>query len=79
MSEAFHERPQELTVELSEKPLGDMTTDEQIAWYLKYMKTVDDENVMMLSGMPIEIHDDPEAFADFVTGKQREMKERKSV
>jgi hypothetical protein len=57
--------------ELADKPLGDMSQDEYVAWYLEYMKTVPEENVMMMSGLPIEIEEDPKAFYDFVTAIQQ--------
>lgn len=55
---------------LVQKPLEEMTIEERLAWYMEYMKTVDEDNVMMVSGMPIEVTDDPQAFADFVASYQ---------
>lgn len=57
--------------ELADKPLDEMTQDEYVAWYLEYMKSVPEENIMMVSGLPLEIEDDPHAFYDFVTAFQQ--------
>ena len=57
--------------ELVDKPLDEMSQDEYVAWYLEYMKSVPEENVMLVSGLPLEIEDDPKAFYDFVTAFQQ--------
>lgn len=53
--------------ELVDKPIPEMSQDEYVAWYLEYVKTVPEENIMMISGVPIEIEDDYQAFTDYVT------------
>jgi hypothetical protein len=57
--------------ELVDKPIDEMSQDEYVAWHLEYMKTVPEENIMMISGVPMEIHDDPEAFYNYVTAFQQ--------
>lgn len=68
VSEAFrYERWKEPTKELVDKPIDEMSQDEYVAWHLEYMKTVPESNIMLISGVPMEIHDDPEAFYEYVT------------
>ena len=64
---SWHKPPSELV----DKPLDEMSQDEYVAWYLEYMKSVPEENVMMISGVPLEVEDDPKAFYDFVTAFQQ--------
>jgi hypothetical protein len=72
MSEvAHHERWEEPSKELVDKPIDEMTQGEYVAWHLEYMRTVPEENIMMVSGMPTEIVDDPKAFYDYVTAFQQ--------
>lgn len=72
MSEMSPENPWSgPTSELSDKPLYQMSKEEYVAWYLDYMKTVPEENIMMISGMPMEINDDAEAFHNHVAAYQQ--------
>lgn len=72
--EIHHEVDASIAETLVDKPVADMSLPEWKAWYLEYMKTVPEENVMMLSGMPIETTDDPQAFEAFVETKLEEMR-----
>lgn len=71
MSEMSPESPSAWHSELVDKPLEDMTYQEYAAWYLEYMGSVPEENTMFISGMPLEIEDDPEAFKAFVIAFQQ--------
>ena len=72
MPERFPETPwRKPLTELADGPLGEMSQDDYVAWYLEYMKTVPEENTMMVSGLPLEIVDDPQAFYDFVNAFQQ--------
>lgn len=72
MSERASESPWAVPPsELVDKPLDMMSQDEYVAWYLEYMKSVPEENIMMVSGLPLEIEDNPKAFYDFVTAFQQ--------
>ncbi len=61
------------------KPIMQMTLPEYKAWYKEYMKTVPEDNIMILSGQLIEVEDDPEKFDAFVERRQAEMVERGEV
>jgi hypothetical protein len=72
VSEAFrYERWNEPAKELVDKPIDEMSQDEYIAWHLEYMKTVSEDNIIIISGVPREIDDDPEAFYEYVTAFQQ--------
>lgn len=70
MSERGPERQWD-DIGLVDKPLDEMSYEEYVAWYKEYMKSVPEENIMIMSGMQIEIEDDPEAFRAFVTAFQQ--------
>lgn len=61
--------------ELVDKPISEMTLHERQAWYLEYMKSVPEENIMMVSGMMMEIEEDSKAFSDYVMAFQQLMKQ----
>lgn len=65
--------------ELVRKPIMKMTLPEYKAWYREYMSTVDEENIMMISGQLIEVNDDPYRFKTFVESRQAEMVDRSEV
>lgn len=69
MSEMSPEMPNSWTSNelIDDRPLDEMTHEEYVAWYLEYMQSVPEDNIMLVSGLPMEIHDNPEAFNDFVT------------
>ncbi|HEX8390155.1 MAG TPA: hypothetical protein VF597_01935 [Candidatus Saccharimonadales bacterium] len=63
-------RPTVPGMELADTSIPEMSSEEYLARYREYMKSVPEENVMMISGCLIEIEDDLNAFNDFVTASQ---------